>query len=192
MFVAHDPPGYVVWPLLWIPEERVDELERRTAMPLRRWVAEGWLRATEGNVVDYAQVRADIALERDRLGCTVVEVGYDPWNAAETVQEMQNDGYTMVPLRQGYATLTAPTKEVERLVMGSTPEAPMLRHGGHPVLRWMADCVEVTQDASGNIKPAKPDRRKSTKRIDGIAGLVNAMARAMLRQQAKVHRAGGF
>lgn len=185
--------GYAAHVLHWIPEERADELERRTGVPLGRWREEGWLRFTEGNVVDYAQVRADITAEAARIGAVLVEVAYDPWNAAETVNEMQNAGLTMVPLRQGYASLSSPSKEFERLVMGSTVEAPLLIHGGNPVLRWMADNVEVTQDPGGNIKPTKPDKRKSSKRIDGIAAIINALARAMLRPPPKKpRRVAGF
>lgn len=184
VWVTHaDPhPGYLVWARFWIPEERVDELATVCMVPLRKWNKEGWLTFTEGNVVDYSQVRADIREESRALGCTVVEAGYDPWNASETVQEMEKkDRLTMVPIRQGYASLSAPSKELERLVMGSTPSSPLLRHGGNPVLRWMADCVEVMQDPGGNIKPTKPDRRKAAQRIDGIAALINALARASLR-----------
>ena len=183
-----DGDGFVVWSRFWIPEERVDALERMTGVPLRRWNRDGWLHFTEGNVVDYARFRADVSAETERLGCTVVEVAYDPWNATETVQEMQNEGHNMIPIRQGYLTLSPAAKEVERLVLGSTPDRPLLRHGGNPVLRWMADCCEVMQDPAGNIKPAKPDRRKSAKRIDGIAALVNAMSRAMLRTVPKKKR----
>lgn len=182
---------YLVWSKFWIPEDRVEELEHLTGVPLRRWVNEGWIIATEGNVVDYAKVRADIAAETERLGCTVAEVAYDTWNATETALEMQNAGHTMVPTIQGYKSLNAPAKEIERVVMGSTPERPLFRHGGNPVLRWMADCVEVMQDPAGNIKPAKPDRRKSSKRIDGIAAAVNAMSRAMLRTVPKKRRRAG-
>lgn len=187
-----DPhPGYLVWAKFWLPEERVDELELTCMVPLRAWNKAGWLTLTEGNVVDYSAVRADIAAETKRLGCTVVEVGFDPWNAAETVQEMEKkDRYTMVPIRQGYGSLSAPSKELERLVMGSTPAVPLLRHGGNPILRWMADCVEVTQDPAGNIKPVKPDRRHAAQRIDGIAALVNSIARAYLRPP-KRRRASG-
>lgn len=185
--------GYALHVLHWIPEERAEDLERRTGVPLGRWREDGWLRFTEGNVVDYAQVRADITAETERLGAVLVEVAYDPWNAAETVNEMQNAGLTMVPLRQGYASLSSPSKELERLVMGSTPDAPLLVHGANPVLRWMADNVEVTQDPGGNIKPTKPDKRKSSKRIDGIAATVNALARAMLRPPPKKpRRVAGF
>ena len=181
--------GYIGRVLIWVPEERVDDLLNLTGVPLRQWNAEGFLRFTEGNVVDYAAVRRDLSAEVKALGVTVKEVAYDPWNAAETVQKMQEDGFTMVPLRQGYGSLSAPSKEVERLVMGSAPGRPLLRFGWNPVLRWMADCVEVTQDPGGNIKPVKPDRRKAAQRIDGIAALVNAVARAMVRPKAKRSRA---
>jgi len=188
-----DTEGYSAHVLHWLPEQRADELERRTGVPLNRWRDEGWLRFTEGNVVDYAQVRADIKAEAERIGAVLLEVAFDPWNAAETVNEMQNDGLTMVPIRQGYASLSNPAKELERLVMGSTVAAPLLVHGANPVLRWQADNVEVHQDPAGNIKPAKPDRRKSSKRIDGIAAVVNALARAMLRPPPKkARRAAGF
>lgn len=170
---------YLVDVLHWLPEERVTELERQTGMPLRRWAADGYLHLTEGNVVDYAQVRADIKARVADLGVTATEVVYDPWNATETVLEMQDDGYAPVPLRQGYASLNAPAKALERAVYGSTPERPLFEHGGNPVLRWQADCVEVRQDEAGNIKPAKPDRRKSANRIDGLAACINGLSRAI-------------
>jgi len=190
---AHTGRDYIVHPMVWLPEERAAELERKHGIPFAKWHREGHMRFTEGNVVDYAQVRADIYAEVERLGCKVAETAFDPWNATETVQLMEADGWVMVPTRQGYATMTGPCKEIERAVMGSTLEAPMIRHGGHPVLRWNVDCCEVRYDDAGNIKPVKPDRNKSTKRIDVVASLVNSMSRAMLRTpEKKKYRAAGF
>jgi phage terminase large subunit-like protein len=192
--VGFDTDGhYIVHPMFWLPEERADELGRKHNIPFRQWAKAGLLNLTEGNVVDYATVREDIYAEVGRLGCNIAEVAYDPWNATEIVQNMEEHGWVMVPLRQGYGSLSSPCKELERVVMGSTPDAPMIRHGGHPVLRWNVDCCEVMQDHNGNIKPTKPDRRKSTKRIDGVASMVNATARAMLREPPKkTYRAAGF
>src|SRR5437868_14336246 len=85
----------------------------------------------------------------------------------------------MIDTRQGMSSLSAPTKELECLVLDGR-----LRHGGNPVLRWMADCCSVKQDAQGNIKLVKPDRQKSSKRIDGIAALVMAVDRCN-RDEAK-------
>lgn len=193
-FIAYDDNAApMVDTMAWLPEERAEQLERKHGIPFSRWAAAGFLRLTEGNVIDYATVRSDINLRADELGVAKGEIGFDPWNASEIVQNLEIDGWTMVPIRQGYASLSGACKEVERLVMGSTPAQPMLRHGGHPVLRWNVDCCEVRQDDNGNIRPVKPDRRKSTKRIDTVAAMVNAMARAMLREPPKKqYRAAGF
>ena len=70
--------------------------------------------------------------------------------------------------------MTAPTKELEKLVVSGK-----LRHGGNPVLRWMASNVAVETDAAGNLKPSK---KKSTERIDGIVAGVMALGRPMLHR----------
>ena len=66
----------------------------------------------------------------------------------------------MVEFRQGFRSMAAPTRELEKLIVSRK-----LAHGGNPVTRWMAANVAVAQDPAGNLKPAKD---KSTERIDGI------------------------
>jgi phage terminase large subunit-like protein len=73
-------------------------------------------------------------------------------------------------LRQGYATLSAPTKNLEATILGRA-----LRHDGNPVLRRMVSVVAIETDAAGNIKPSKV---KSSDRIDGVVALVLALDRA--------------
>jgi phage terminase large subunit-like protein len=68
--------------------------------------------------------------------------------------------------------MSGPSKEFERLLL-----AKQIAHGGHPILRWMASCVAVQQDAAGNIKP---DKAKSSERIDGIVAAVMALGRALI------------
>jgi phage terminase large subunit-like protein len=104
------------------------------------------------------------------------EVGFDPWNATQISLDLAGDGFNMVPIRQGFASLSPPTKELERQIVGKE-----LIHGGNPVLRWMAENVMVVTDAAGNVKPAK---NKSKEKIDGIAALITAMARATCRQES--------
>ena len=170
----NDELGHPVRMLCWIPEERIDVLEQRLSVPLRRWVDLGFLRLTEGNVVDYAKVREDILADADRLGYTIDTCAYDPWNSAETVQLLEAEGIQMVPCRQGYSTLSAPAKQIERQILGSSPARPLVRTGGNPLLRWMVACVEVRSDDQGNIKPVKPHRAKSLKRIDGVVAWIMA------------------
>ena len=64
-----------------------------------------------------------------------------------------------------------PTAELERLI-----KRREFHHGGHPVLTWNARNVTVRKDPAGSIKP---DKEKSTERIDGIVAVINALGRAM-------------
>ncbi len=73
----------------------------------------------------------------------------------------------MIDFGQGYASMSAPSKELEKLVIGGA-----LEHGGNPVLRWMAGNAAAEIDAAGNVKPSK---KKSTEKIDGIVALVMAL-----------------
>jgi phage terminase large subunit-like protein len=50
------------------------------------------------------------------------------------------------------------------------------------VLRWTASNVAVRQDCAGNIKP---DKERSSEWIDGISALVNALGRALLRDNSQ-------
>jgi phage terminase large subunit-like protein len=72
-------------------------------------------------------------------------------------------------LRQGFASLSAPTKSLEKAILSRA-----LRHDGHPVLRWTISNVAVESDAAGNLKLSK---KASTDRIDGAAALVMAVDR---------------
>lgn len=157
----------------WVPEERMRERAQRDRVPYDRWVREGFIEMTEGNVVDYDAIRERINGLRD-LGYNIAEVAMDPWNATQTSTQLMGDGFEVAAIRQGFASLTAPSKELERRVAEKS-----IRHGDNPVLRWNASNVAIAQDPAGNIKP---DKSKSTERIDGIAAIVNGMARMLYRE----------
>ena len=164
-----DPDVFDVVPFFFVPEERIAERARRDRVPYDLWRDQGWLIATEGNVVDYDAVRDKI----NELGeiMQIVEIPIDRWNSTGLQTQLGGDGFTVVPFGQGFASMSSPTKELERMLLDKK-----LRHGGHPVLRWMATNVAVVQDPAGNMKPAK---NKSTERIDGIVALIMAIGRAI-------------
>ena len=166
-----------VIPHFWMPKEKLAERSKKDKVPYDKWAAQGLIHLTDGNAIDY---RAIIQTIKDLAELyDVKEIGYDPWNATQTSLELQGEGFTMVPVRQGYATLSAPMKELLRRVLDVK-----IRHGGHPILRWMVDCVVARTDPANNIKPVKPDRAKSRKRIDGIVALIMGLDRIM-RHESK-------
>lgn len=188
-----DPVRFDLWAHFWLPAADIDKRVRRDRVPYDVWARDGFLTLTEGNVVDYDVIRRRITgvlpagAEPDLVAAAkaaalvnqveIVELAHDRWNSVQLVTQLQNDMGESWPIRfgQGYAEMSPAAKEFERLVMGHA-----LNHGGNPVLRWMASCVSVAQDPAGNIKPVKPDRRKSTKRIDGIVAGIMTVGRASL------------
>jgi len=168
--------GEPLWllPFFWVPEDKLIEKERRDRAPYVTWVRQGVMTATPGNVIDYAWIRQQV---NDLAGIYEMrEIAVDPWNSTQLTVQLQDDGLTVMEMRQGFASLSGPSKELLRLVLAGD-----LAHGGHAVLRWMADNVTVRQDPAGNVKP---DKAKSTNRIDGIVASIMAIGRAMLRNPA--------
>ena len=180
VFPTTDGGHDVIW-RFWCPEDKIKDLDKRTANSATMWRRMGLLEATSGNVTDYEVVKAQIM--RDLKTFNAVELAYDPWNATDLVNRLIAESAPMVHCRQGYASLSPPLKEVKRLLMEGTAEKPMLRHGGNPVARWMIDNLAVAMDPSGNVKP---DKSKAADKIDGVSALVTAMARAMHHQPPRI------
>jgi phage terminase large subunit-like protein len=163
---------WIIVPRFFIPEARIPERVRRDRVPYDQWVKMGAMIATPGNVVDYAYVKHQLFRDAEAFGCTAVAI--DRWNATQIATEIRDEGLNAVLFGQGYASMSAPTKELERLVV-----ARLLDHGGHPVLRWCAGNVAVDTDPAGNIKPAKD---KSTERIDGIVATIMGIGVLMTQE----------
>lgn len=163
----------VIW-RIWAPEDALPELDRRTAGEAGVWVRDGWLDLTPGNVTDYAFIREQIKDDVEWLD--VQTIGFDRWNSSQLVIELQDNGLEMVKTGQGYASMNAPMKEAQRLVLkGKRTGVPHLHHGGNPVMRWMTDNLAVAMDPSGNVKP---DKAVAAEKIDGWSALANALSEA--------------
>ncbi|GAA0454217.1 terminase TerL endonuclease subunit [Streptomyces sp. NPDC046215] len=167
----------------WTPEDNLKALDKRTAGAASRWVREGFLVATPGNVADYDFIKEQI--RRDRDAFKVKSVGYDPWNASQLTNDLISERAPMVKVRQGFATMSPVMKEIQRLVLGGTPEEPVLRHGGHPVARWCVDNLAVAMDPAGNVKP---DKANSGDKIDGVSALATAMTEVVARPPRRKSR----
>lgn len=173
VLVFPDGEGYDVLPFFWIPSDNMRERETRDRVPYSTWVRQGFVASTHGNVIDYAAIRRDI--NKLSVSYNIKEIGHDPWNATQLALELEGDGFRMIPIRQGFQSMSPGTKEVLRLVL-----AKKLRHGGNPVLRWMADNLAVKQSPEGNLRP---DKDKSMAKIDGIVALIMAIDRATRHQE---------
>jgi len=168
---------YDVLPHFWIPEARIQERVERDRVPYDLWVEQGYIEATPGEVIDYRYIRKRIEELSEKY--FIAEIAYDRWGAEQLRQDLEDAGLTLVQFTQTISGYSPPTKELMNLVLSRR-----LRHGGNPVLRWMADNLVVKSDANENLRP---DKLKSTEKIDGMVALIMGLDRAVRHDGPSVY-----
>ncbi|MDG4826028.1 terminase large subunit [Asanoa sp. WMMD1127] len=159
-----DDPGFTVLPHFFLPRPA---LEARSNMrdQMETWERDGWLTVTEGKTTDYDVILNHVSLDAEWFRIHLV--GYDPWNATHLISLIEERGQATVKVPQTAPRLNDPCKALE-----SALAERQLHHGSNPILRWMADNVELEITGDGLMKPS---RKKSGEKIDGIAALVSAL-----------------
>ena len=155
----------------FIPADKLRERMTTDKVPFELWSQQGWLTAIPGAVVDQSVVIDWIETQVAENGWAVQEICVDPWSASQFNIEMQQRGYTVVEITQGIRTLSEPTKAFREQVYKDK-----ITHDGSPVTAWAMGNAVIRQDHNGNIML---DKAKSAERIDPVAAIMNAHARAM-------------
>jgi len=160
---------FTVIPYFFAPKENAFIRSRRDQVDYIGWEKEGLMELTEGDVTDYNYIKRKIKEVASIVN--IKEIAYDRWNSSMLVNELTEEGLPMIPYGQGFLSMSAPTKELEKMVLGK-----QVNHAGNKVLRWMCSNLAMKTDPAGNIKP---DKSKSTEKIDGMVSLVMALGSYM-------------
>jgi phage terminase large subunit-like protein len=157
----------------WVPEADIVQRSLRDRVPYDVWKRQGHIIATPGNTTDYGFIEAKI-IDLSSI-YQIREIAFDRTFAGEIVQSLMSEGLVMKEFGQGFLSMATPTAEMLRMV-----KAGELQHGGNPVLRFCASNLSVATDPAGNMKP---DKERSSEKIDGIVAICNALGRAVVRQK---------
>lgn len=160
----------------FIPEDDLIEKEHRDKVPYSSWARDGYITLTPGNVIDYEWILSYI-MEKAKL-YNIAELDYDPWNATQFATNASNEGFECVEIRQGFRTMSEPTKDVEKLVLQKK-----LITFNNPVLKWAFSNAVAKLDPAGNIKL---DKSKATQRIDPVIAGITAHVRGMLNASTNI------
>ena len=169
---------FTVLPYFWLPEDVIDLRTRRDHVPYAVWQKQGVFNTTHGNVVDYDYIVAFIDRLADRF--RIREIAYDRYGAEKIRRDLEelgaDRGFEFFPFGQGFVSMSPAAKDFYQFVMEGK-----IRHGKHPVLDWNLGNVIIDEDPAGNIKPNK---KKSTEKIDGVVALIMGLARATMHEPA--------
>jgi phage terminase large subunit-like protein len=171
LLFGDDAAGYDLLPFFWVPLENARLRERRDRVPYLAWISQGFVRATEGNETDYQVVRKEVNDLASAYG--IQELAVDRlFQGVSVCQDLARDGLNLTSFGQGFFSMAAPTRRFLELVA-----AGKIRHGGNPVLRWMAGNAATEEDSAGNLKFSK---KKSSEKIDGLIAAVMALGVSMV------------
>jgi len=163
-----DDGGWIIWARQYCP---ADQIRKRSAagLPYAEWVERGELIATPGNVIDQEVIENDIAEICSELD--IRKIAVDRWGSIGFMTRLGNRGLPVVQFGQGFASMSAPCKEIERTVL-----ARKFRHGGNALLRWNFSNVRPETDAAANLKFSKS---KQAEKCDGAVACAMAIGVAL-------------
>ena len=157
----------------YIPEENIKKRVEHDRVPYLDWIRDGHLTATKGNRVDYSYIEKDIiALHQDH---PIDFLGFDQWNSNYLITRLEKEDIETVAVVQGFKTLSPACKLIEVMAGDNN-----IVHNNNPILAWCLDNVVLTKDDNENVRPSK---KNSIEKIDGVAGLLNAMVLYILDKE---------
>ncbi|MDF1510816.1 terminase small subunit [Bacillus phage vB_Bacillus_1020A] len=173
-FVFPTEYGHHVKQHSFMPEEALTERRVKDKVPYDLWIEKGWLDVTPGAVVDYGYVEDWILNFINDYELNPILFCYDPYGATQFAQNMAAQGLTTVEIRQGFQTLSEPTKEFRDYVYQKK-----ITHDGDKLLSWAVG--NAITDMAGN-ESIKLSKAKSRERIDPIAAIITAFVQARFAQ----------
>lgn len=178
----HEDGTVSVLPYFWTSKNAVDIREHENKHRLDAWIRAGLMIQHPGRAIDHEEVGKFVDGLGDRYH--VQEIAIDRWNSHQLQMMLSKRGFNVVRFGQGFASMSAPTKRLEELVLERR-----VRHGGNPVLRWMVLNVQLQQNAAGDLKPAKD---KSSEKIDGAVALIMGLGQILVSPGASIYEQRGL
>ena len=151
----------------FLPETAIEALPAAFKPIFQQAVDAGSLQLTPGQITDYTQIEDYI-----RQSCEdfdVHKIGFDPYNAVQIVNRLEEDRLPVLLVGQSIAKMSAPSKILEQLILDRR-----ISHLAEPFITWQLENVHCYMDINKNIKLRKGDDPNA--KVDAIIALAIAVA----------------
>jgi phage terminase large subunit-like protein len=159
----------------WMPREGFDRLNKAHGGKFSRWVEDGWLQVTEGDVLDFTAASPVYeAIDADAQRYTILGIDADRWSSDPVLQEIGFRTYVtdVMAYTNDFTHMSDGMHRLFELVLEKN-----VRHHGNPVARWCFDCCEARLHTSDPdlVMPSKIKRDQSSNRIDAVPSSIMAV-----------------
>ena len=151
----------------FMPGERLEFKIKDDKIPYDKWEKRGLVTICEGAKVNYSDVTEWFLRMHNEYDISALWIGYDPWNTQYWVEEMKEQGFEMIEVRQGAKTMSNPMKQLEADLIERK-----VNYNNNPILKWCLCNTSVKRDDNDNIRPVKGQKQRA--RIDGAVSLIIA------------------
>jgi len=160
----------------WCPKVAIKTRSKADRVPYDLWNKQGYIEATPGTVIDYSYILKRISAIAKQYQLKAIL--FDRWGSTKIVSDLTDMGLTVMEFGQGFASMSPPSKEMEKLVLERKIQFP-----DNPVLSWNFSNVIVEVDAAGNVKPSK---KRSKEKIDMVVSSIMALDGALRNSKKEV------
>jgi phage terminase large subunit-like protein len=173
--IEENEPFYTLH-FAWCPENGIRNRSKSDRVPYDLWHRQGHIQSTPGSVIDYSYILKRIEAISKQYNLKAIL--FDRWGSTKIVKDLENMGLTVIEFGQGFASLSPPSKEMEKLILSRKIVFP-----DNPALKWCFSNVITEIDAAGNVKPSK---KKSKEKIDMVVSTVMALDGALRNTKKEV------
>ncbi len=153
----------------FVPEDNISKLEAQNRINYRHWTQEGWLKATEGNIIDEDTIVASIEARNKKFA--VQEIGCNPRSTASLMKKLEDRGYLVTQPLPSFGNMDPAMDELEKLVIEKT-----LKHSNNALLNFQMGNLQARKNSDGDLKP---DNEKSPGNIAGAVAMLMAISRQL-------------
>lgn len=143
-------------------------IRQTNKVPYLTWQSQGFIRYSGDKRIDFKKVADEVMHEIKQGGYAVDCIAFDAWKSNVLIEEFKKNGFNTQPIKQYYQQLSPACRMLEELI-----DKEEIFNDGNECMTWNIGNVVLDTDPNGNVKPNK---QKSSEKIDGVASLIDALA----------------
>lgn len=161
--------GEKIYAKVWgfIPTLRKDLKSKKEGVDYDRLIRSGVCFACGDDVIDYSAVERHIIGLSQKYGVSIVQLGYDRYNAISTVQKLEAESIECVEIKQHSSVLHSPTKLLREKILSG-----QFAYDANPMLEINFQNARCTQDTNLN---KYVNKKRSAGKVDMVVALINAV-----------------